>query len=82
MKKLILPALLAALVVAAGAVLGLLRGNGVSDSAPIVMARETGALYVRVGDTLRLSTPTGRAWAFTPSFTSRWRAMTAAPCSG
>lgn len=45
-------ALLAALVVAAGTVLGLLRGNGVSDSAPIVMARETGALYVRVGDTL------------------------------
>lgn len=44
--------LLAVLVLAAGVVVGLVRGNGVSDSAPIVMARETGALYVRVGDTL------------------------------
>jgi type VII secretion protein EccB len=42
----------AALVVVAGAVLGQVRGTGVPDSAPIVMARDTGALYVRVGDTL------------------------------
>jgi ESX secretion system ATPase EccB len=42
----------ATLVVVAGAVVGLVRGTGVPDSAPIVMARDTGALYVRVGDTL------------------------------
>jgi len=42
----------AALVVVAGTVVGLVRGSGVPDSAPIVMARDTGALYVRVGDTL------------------------------
>ena len=50
--SLALGGLLAVLVVAAGVVVGLVRGTGVSDSAPIVMARETGALYVRVGDTL------------------------------
>jgi type VII secretion protein EccB len=44
--------LLATLAVAASAVVGLLRPHGVSDSAPIVIARETGALYVRVDDTL------------------------------
>ncbi len=43
---------LAVLVVAAAAVLGLVRPQGVPDSAPIVIARDTGALYVRVGDTL------------------------------
>ena len=43
---------LATLVVVAGLVVGLVRGTGVPDSAPIVMARDTGALYVRVGDTL------------------------------
>ncbi|MBJ7337261.1 type VII secretion protein EccB [Mycolicibacterium sp.] len=43
---------LAALVVAAGSVVGMLRPHGVPDSAPIVMATDTGALYVRVGDTL------------------------------
>ena len=42
----------ATLVVVAGVVVGMVRGTGVPDSAPIVMARETGALYVRVGDTL------------------------------
>ncbi|TQR82486.1 type VII secretion protein EccB [Mycobacterium hodleri] len=50
--SLALGGLLAALVLAAGVVVGLVRGNGVPDSAPIVMARETGALYVRVGDAL------------------------------
>jgi len=49
--SLALGGLLAVLVVAAGVVVGLVRGTGVPDSAPIVMARETGALYVRVGDT-------------------------------
>lgn len=50
--SLALGGVLAALVLVAGLVVGLVRGTGVSDSAPIVMARETGALYVRVGDTL------------------------------
>ncbi|OPX07099.1 type VII secretion protein EccB [Mycobacterium sp. AT1] len=50
--SLALGGLLAALVLAAGVVVGLVRGTGVPDSAPIVMARETGALYVRVGDAL------------------------------
>ena len=43
---------LATLVVVAGAVLGSVRENRVPESAPIVIARDTGALYVRVGDTL------------------------------
>jgi ESX secretion system ATPase EccB len=42
----------ATLVVVAATVVGLMRGTGVPDSAPIVMGRDTGALYVRVGDTL------------------------------
>ena len=50
--SLALGGLLAALVLAAGVVVGLVRGNGIPDSAPIVMARGTGALYVRVGDVL------------------------------
>ena len=44
--------LLATLVVVAGAVVGLVRPHGVPDSVPIVIAHDTGALYVRVGDTL------------------------------
>jgi type VII secretion protein EccB len=43
---------LAALAVAAAAVVGLLRPQGLSDSALIVIGRDTGALYVRVDDTL------------------------------
>lgn len=50
--SLALGGVLATLVLAAGLVVGLVRGTGVPDSAPIVMARETGALYVRVGDAL------------------------------
>lgn len=42
---------LATLVLAAGGVLGLVRPHGVPD-APIVIARESGALYVRIEDTL------------------------------
>lgn len=45
-------AVVATLVVVAGTVVGLVHGTGVPDSAPIVMGRDTGALYVRVGDTL------------------------------
>jgi type VII secretion protein EccB len=43
---------LATLVVAAGVVLGLARPQGVPESAPIVIARDTGALYVRVDEIL------------------------------
>ncbi|TPG34394.1 type VII secretion protein EccB [Mycolicibacterium hodleri] len=43
---------LATLVVVAGAVVGLVQPQRVPDSAPIVIAHDTGALYVRVGDTL------------------------------
>src|ERR1700712_3544951 len=50
--SLVVGGVLAALGVAAGAVLGLVRENRVPESAPIVMARETGALYVRIDDTL------------------------------
>lgn len=43
---------LATLVVVAGTALGLVRGHGAAGSDPILMARDSGALYVRVGDTL------------------------------
>lgn len=42
----------ATLVLAAAFGLGLVRPHGVPESAAIVMARDTGALYVRVDDTL------------------------------
>src|SRR5579875_2267684 len=45
-------ALVATIVVAGCAVLALLRPQGALGNAPIVMARLSGALYVRVGDTL------------------------------
>lgn len=43
---------LATIVVAACAVLALVRPRGVPASAPILMASESGALYVRIDDTL------------------------------
>ncbi|GAA2569193.1 type VII secretion protein EccB [Mycolicibacterium diernhoferi] len=43
---------LAAIVLAACAVLALLRPHGSLGTAPVVMVRESGALYVRVGDTM------------------------------
>jgi type VII secretion protein EccB len=43
---------LAAIVVAVCAILAFLRPNTAMGDAPIVMSRESGALYVRVGDTL------------------------------
>jgi type VII secretion protein EccB len=43
---------LATLAVAAGAVIALVRPQELPDSAPILIARESGALFVRVGDTL------------------------------
>ena len=44
--------LLAAIIVAGAAVLAVVKPQGVPGSAPIVIARETGAMYVRVDDTL------------------------------
>jgi type VII secretion protein EccB len=43
---------LAVIAVAACAVLAFAKPNGTVGNVPIVMARESGALYVRVGDTL------------------------------
>jgi type VII secretion protein EccB len=43
---------IAVIAVGACAILAFLRPQGTVGDAPIVMARETGALYVRVGDTL------------------------------
>lgn len=43
---------LGAIAVAVCAVLALVRPQGLPESAPIVMARESGALYVRIGDVL------------------------------
>src|SRR3954467_12601764 len=43
---------LAAMSVAACAVLALIRPQGAPGDAPILMVRESGAVYVRLGDTL------------------------------
>jgi type VII secretion protein EccB len=43
---------LAAIAVAGCAVMALVKPHGTPGDAPIVMARESGALYVRLGDTL------------------------------
>jgi type VII secretion protein EccB len=43
--------ILAVIAVAGCAILALVRPQGILGSAPIVMTRESGALYVRVGDT-------------------------------
>src|SRR5690349_25176307 len=50
--SLIAGVVLAVIGVAACAVLAFIRPSGTLGSAPIVMVRETGALYVRVGDTV------------------------------
>lgn len=44
--------MLAAIVVAACAILAFIRPQGSLGSAPIVMVRDSGALYVRIGDVL------------------------------
>lgn len=43
---------LAAIAVAAAAAFALLRPQGIPESSPIVMGRDSGALYIRIGDTL------------------------------
>lgn len=52
--SLIAGVVLAVIVVAACVVLAFVHSSGTLGSAPIVMVRETGALYVRVGDTVHL----------------------------
>jgi type VII secretion protein EccB len=44
--------ILAVIIVAASAVLAFLRPSGTLGSAPIFMVRDSGALYVRIGDTV------------------------------
>jgi type VII secretion protein EccB len=62
-------ALLAAIIVAACAVLAFLRPPGALGSAAIVVVRDTGALYVRVGDTVHpvLNLASARLIAGTPA---------------
>jgi ESX secretion system ATPase EccB len=50
--SLIAGAILAVIIVAACAILTFLRPPGTLGSAPIVMVRDSGALYVRIGDTV------------------------------
>jgi type VII secretion protein EccB len=51
-RSLLAGCVLAALAIAGCAILALIRPQGAIGDAPIVMARETGALYVRIDDTL------------------------------
>ncbi|MGV0834214.1 type VII secretion protein EccB [Mycolicibacterium thermoresistibile] len=66
---LIAGAVLTAVAVTGCAVLAVLRPAGHLDSAPIVMERDSGALYVRVGDTLHpaLNLASARLVARTPA---------------
>ena len=50
--SLIAGAILAVIVIAGCAILAVLRPQGALGSAPIVMSRETGALYVRIDETM------------------------------
>lgn len=50
--SLIAGCILAAIILAGFAILAFLRPSGALGSAPIVVARDSGALYVRVGDTI------------------------------
>jgi ESX secretion system ATPase EccB len=67
--SLIAGVVLAVIGVAACAVLAFFRPSGTLGSAPIIMARETGALYVRVGDTVHpvLNLASARLIAGTPA---------------
>ena len=61
--------ILAVIIVAACAVLAFLRPPGTLGTAPIVMVRDSGALYVRVGDTVHpvLNLASARLIAGTPA---------------
>jgi type VII secretion protein EccB len=67
--SLIAGCILAAIAIAGCAILAFLRPQGTIGSAPIVMARESGALYVRIGDTLHpaLNLASARLIAGTPA---------------
>jgi hypothetical protein len=67
--SLIAGVVLAVIGVAGCAVLAFFRPSGTLGSAPIIMARETGALYVRVGDTVHpvLNLASARLIAGTPA---------------
>jgi type VII secretion protein EccB len=60
---------IAVIIVAACAILAFLRAPGTLGSAPIVMVRDTGALYVRIGDTVHpvLNLASARLIADTPA---------------
>ncbi len=61
--------ILAVIVVAGSAILAFLRPQGGLGSAPIVMVRDSGALYVRIGDTMHpvLNLASARLIAGTPA---------------
>jgi type VII secretion protein EccB len=61
--------ILAVIIVAAAAILAFLRPPGALGSAQIVMARDSGALYVRIGDTVHpvLNLASARLIAGTPA---------------
>lgn len=65
--------ILAVIAVAGCAILALLRPQGTLGTAPIVMAHETGALYVRIGDTMHptLNLASARLVAGTPADPAR-----------
>jgi type VII secretion protein EccB len=67
--SLIAGVILAVIAVAACGILAFLRPPGALGSAPIVMVRDTGALYVRVGDTVHpvLNLASARLIAGTPA---------------
>lgn len=67
--SLIAGCILTALVVAGCAVLAFLRPQGTLGDAPIMMVRESGALYVRIGDTVHpvLNLASARLIAGTPA---------------
>src|SRR6476661_818081 len=62
-------AVVAAIIVAVCAVVAFVRPPGVLGSAPIVMVRDSGALYVRVGDVVHpvLNLASARLIAGTPA---------------
>lgn len=67
--SLIAGAILAVIIIAGCAILTIFRPPGALGSAPIVMVRDTGALYVRIGDTVHpvLNLASARLIAGTPA---------------
>jgi type VII secretion protein EccB len=67
--SLIAGVVLAVIIIAAGAILAFLRAPGTLGTAPIVLVRDSGALYVRIGDTVHpaLNLASARLIAGTPA---------------